>query len=148
MDMEKRNVNVSFGKNGNGFDTTRITLPVGWVKELGFSREDSSAIISFENNSIIIRKSTEKEEKEILLEKAESMLQKLETKSVTGNKRNSLKSSLNILLTECYNKKIDIEYLAVKYDIIKEINVYKTNEGKGSVVVGYEKFFNFKKEEK
>ncbi|MCI9063293.1 MAG: hypothetical protein HFJ17_01635 [Clostridia bacterium] len=54
--MERRKVNVSFGKNGNGFVTNKITLPVPWVKELGFNDNDRKAIIEFDKNKIIIKK--------------------------------------------------------------------------------------------
>lgn len=51
-----RNVNISFGKNGNGYMTTKITLPVPWVKELGFTEEDKQARIELKDNKIIIYK--------------------------------------------------------------------------------------------
>lgn len=51
-----RKANIMFNKNGNGFTTTRITIPVGWTKELGFSEEDKEAKISLDNNKIIIEK--------------------------------------------------------------------------------------------
>lgn len=60
---ELRNANVIFNKNGNGFVSTKITLPVPWVKELGFSEIDKNAIIEIENEKIIIRK----KEKDMLL---------------------------------------------------------------------------------
>ena len=78
------------------------------------------------------------------LEKAEEILKRLELKSTHGNVRNSLKARLNNVLSECYNSGIDIEYLAVKYDIIEEINVYKNTDGTGSVVVKYVRYYTFK----
>ena len=54
--MEIRNANIIFSKNGNGFLTTKITLPVGWVKELGASVEDKEVIITFNNKKIEIIK--------------------------------------------------------------------------------------------
>lgn len=80
-------------------------------------------------------------EKILLLKKAEKMLNDLQEGHVHGNKRTSLKHSLNILLSECYNKNIDIKYLSIKYPIIKEIDVYKTSNNNGSVVVVFEKKF-------
>lgn len=54
--MKKRNANIMFNQNGNGSDTTRITLPVTWIKEMGFTSKDRIANISFENDKIIIEK--------------------------------------------------------------------------------------------
>lgn len=82
-------------------------------------------------------------EKILLLEKAEKMLNDLQEGYIHGNKRTSLKHSLNILLSKCYNENIDIEYLSIKYPIVKEIDIYKTSNNNGSVVVVFEK--NFKK---
>lgn len=45
-----------FNKNGNGFTTTRITLPVPFVKELGFTEEDRDCTIKLIDNKIIIEK--------------------------------------------------------------------------------------------
>lgn len=54
--MEIRKANIIFSKNGNGFVTTKITLPVGWVKELGATAEDKEVIIKFDNKRIEIIK--------------------------------------------------------------------------------------------
>jgi len=80
------------------------------------------------------------------LEYAEKTLKKLQTKEVTGNNRKSLKSRLNIILTELYNNNIDIEFLAIKYDIIKSIDIYinKINNKK-FIIVRYENCYNFSK---
>ena len=51
-----RKAKMIFSKNGNGFDTIKINIPVGWAKELGFSKEDREGIIILENNKIIIKK--------------------------------------------------------------------------------------------
>lgn len=54
--MEIRKANIIFNKNGNGFQSNKITLPVGWIKEMNFSENDKQAIIEFDSNKIIIRK--------------------------------------------------------------------------------------------
>ena len=54
--MKRRNANMIFNKNGNGFDTTKITIPVVWAKELGFTKDDKTAILKFDGNKIIIEK--------------------------------------------------------------------------------------------
>ncbi len=56
MDKNKRNVKIIWGKNGNGFASTRITLPVPWAKKLGFTEEDKEALIELKDNEVIIRK--------------------------------------------------------------------------------------------
>lgn len=55
--MEKRNLNVSFYKAGNG-ESTRINLPLPWVRELGISKEEKEIELYFdkENEQLIIRK--------------------------------------------------------------------------------------------
>jgi antitoxin component of MazEF toxin-antitoxin module len=52
----KREAKITYGKNGQGFTTNRVTLPVPWVKELGFTKDDREAEIELEDDKIIIRK--------------------------------------------------------------------------------------------
>ena len=54
--MEERKANVIFAKNGNGYVTNRITLPVPWVKELGITEEEREVKIILEDDKIIIEK--------------------------------------------------------------------------------------------
>ncbi|MBP3801065.1 MAG: hypothetical protein J6I85_03405 [Clostridia bacterium] len=51
-----RNVNMIFSKNGNGFVTTKITIPVPWAKELGFTEDNKTAKLTLEDKKIIIEK--------------------------------------------------------------------------------------------
>ena len=60
---EIRKANILFNKTGQGSTTTRITLPVGWVRSLNFNEENRQALIEIDNNKIIIRKV----EKEMIL---------------------------------------------------------------------------------
>ena len=83
-------------------------------------------------------------ENENLLERIEETLHKLELRETRGNNRNSLKARLNMLLTEYYNLGNDINFIAVKYPMIKEINVYKTNQGNKAVVTKFVSNFKFK----
>lgn len=53
---ESREINISYGKNGNGFTSTRISIPVGWTKILGFSQDNRKAIVTLEQERIIIKK--------------------------------------------------------------------------------------------
>ena len=54
--MEERKANIIFAKNGNGYVTNRITLPVPWVKELGITEEEREVKIILEDDKIIIEK--------------------------------------------------------------------------------------------
>lgn len=56
QNKNQRKANMLFNKNGNGADTTRITIPVIWAKKLGFTSEEREAIIKLEGDKIIIRK--------------------------------------------------------------------------------------------
>lgn len=51
-----RKANVIFNKNGNGFISTKITLPVPWTKKLGVSEEDREVRIELDDHKIIISK--------------------------------------------------------------------------------------------
>lgn len=60
LNFNERVLNISFNKSGgtssrNGV-TTRITLPVSWVRELGATEEDRSVKASFKDGKIIIEK--------------------------------------------------------------------------------------------
>lgn len=54
--MEKRKANIIFNKNGRGFPTIKITLPVGWIREMGFTENDREAVIEFKDKEIKIKK--------------------------------------------------------------------------------------------
>lgn len=51
-----RKANLMFNKNGNGSTTTRISIPVPWAKELGFTEGNKTAIIKLMKDEIIIKK--------------------------------------------------------------------------------------------
>ena len=68
-DVEIRTTKILFAKNGNGYTTTRITLPVPWVKEMGFDDVNRTATLKFDGEKIIINKEDLKMEG-IILEKA------------------------------------------------------------------------------
>lgn len=48
--------NKSGGTSGQGGYTTRVTLPILWIKQMGISQEDREVKISFDGNRIIIEK--------------------------------------------------------------------------------------------
>ena len=56
--MEKRDVNISFYKAGNGGNSNRITLPKKWVEKIGITPENRAVeiVLDEENNSIVIKK--------------------------------------------------------------------------------------------
>ena len=55
---ETREQNMSYGLTGNKYKsrTTRMTIPVPWADELGFTPEDRKAKITLDNDKIIIEK--------------------------------------------------------------------------------------------
>lgn len=56
--MEKRTAKILWSKSGKGSDTTRVTLPVSWVRQMGLSYEERELDISFDEKTgiIIIKK--------------------------------------------------------------------------------------------
>lgn len=57
---EERILKVSFNKSGgtagrNGM-TTRVTLPIKWVRDLGITEEDREITAKIDENKIIIEK--------------------------------------------------------------------------------------------
>lgn len=55
--MEERKAKILFNKTGNNSITTRVTLPVTWVRELGATQEDREVILTLKDNKITIEKS-------------------------------------------------------------------------------------------
>lgn len=58
-----RAANIMFNKNGNGSLTTRIALPVPFVRALRVSKESPSVTIELNNDKIIIKKAPSSMEK-------------------------------------------------------------------------------------
>lgn len=65
---ETRKARVIFNKAGGsaskGSQTTRITLPVTWVREMGITEDSREVDITFQNGKIIIEKAKDSEERE------------------------------------------------------------------------------------
>lgn len=139
--MKEINKKILVNKGGSSGYSYRISLPVNFLKSIGVNENETTVTLVLDevNNQIIIKKNYI-----FLLEKAQEILKSLELKSTHGNVRNTLKSKLNDVLTECYNKGLDIEFLAVDYPMIKEINVFKTTDNTAAVVVVYNNNFKFK----
>lgn len=143
--MEDINKKLLINKGGSSGTSYRISLPVKFLKQIGINENENTVTVALDedNHQIIIKKNYL-----YLLNKAIEILKSLELKSVHGNVRNTLKSRLNSILSECYNKGIDIEFLAVDFPIIKEINVYKNSDDTASVVVVFEHNFKLKEDVK
>lgn len=54
--MEKRILNVSFGKAGNGGMSCRMSIPTKWIKEMQLSEDDREVEVTFKDNIITIKK--------------------------------------------------------------------------------------------
>lgn len=58
--MEVREAKVIFNKSGGtsgqGGFTTRVTIPISWIKQLEISPEEREITISFDGKKIIIEK--------------------------------------------------------------------------------------------
>ena len=52
--QETRTLKVSYNKSGAGNISTRISLPVTWVREMGLSQEFPAVIARFDGEKIII----------------------------------------------------------------------------------------------
>lgn len=53
---EERNLKISFTKSGSGSESTRISLPITWVRELGIDKDNREVIAIIEDGKIIISK--------------------------------------------------------------------------------------------
>lgn len=51
-----RELNIQMGKSGNGYLNPKINLPPTWIRQMGFTKEDRIATVTFEDNKIIIEK--------------------------------------------------------------------------------------------
>ncbi len=55
--MEKRDLNISFQKSGNG-KNARLIIPIPWLRELGITEEERQVELIFdkENSRLIVEK--------------------------------------------------------------------------------------------
>ena len=54
--LEKRQINVSYGKNGQGFRTTRIKITKKYFEKIGITEEKREVSVILYNDKIEIRK--------------------------------------------------------------------------------------------
>lgn len=59
ISFEPREINVSYSKSGSGSITTRINIPITWLRKLGVDEESREVILEFDEDRIIIRKNNE-----------------------------------------------------------------------------------------
>lgn len=59
--METRGCKISItnpgGNASKGAEKHRLSIPTAWAKAMGFTKDDRTAILTFENDKIIISKS-------------------------------------------------------------------------------------------
>lgn len=60
--MEKRKLNIVWNKSGSGSYSTRITIPISWIKEMGLDNQNRKVEVTFnkKNKEIKIKKYDEK----------------------------------------------------------------------------------------
>lgn len=54
--MEVRKLKIMFQKGGSGSTTTRISIPLSWVREIGVNEKEREVEVSFDGENIIIHK--------------------------------------------------------------------------------------------
>ena len=53
---DTRSLKIIFGKGGSGSTTTRLTLPITYIKQLGITPEERDVIVELDEDKIIIKK--------------------------------------------------------------------------------------------
>lgn len=55
--MKKRELKISFTKSGSGSNSSRITLPISWIKQMGLNIDKRDVEVNFnkEKNTIEIK---------------------------------------------------------------------------------------------
>ena len=54
--MNKRILKVIFTKGGSGSISTKLSLPIKWVRELGINEENREVVLELDKDKIIITK--------------------------------------------------------------------------------------------
>lgn len=62
-EIEKRELKISYTKSGAGNVSSRITLPIKWIREMGLSQEFPAVLVSFDGEKIIIETNEDANEK-------------------------------------------------------------------------------------
>ena len=58
----KKITKISFSSNANGYLTPKAVFPGKWAKEMGITPEDRQAVLTFDGETITIRKESKKGE--------------------------------------------------------------------------------------
>lgn len=53
---EKRQLKISFTKSGSGSESTRLSLPIKWIRELGIDKDNRDVTVEIDEDKIIIKK--------------------------------------------------------------------------------------------
>ena len=53
---DTRSLKIIFSKGGSGSTTTRLTLPITYIKQLGITPEERDVIVELDEDKIIIKK--------------------------------------------------------------------------------------------
>lgn len=53
---QTRKAKLIINKSGSGSLTTRATLPIVWIKEMGLNENERNLILEFDGEKIIIKK--------------------------------------------------------------------------------------------
>lgn len=53
--MEKRSLKISFMKSGSGSTSSRITLPITWIKKMGLDIDNREVEVSFNEKDNTIK---------------------------------------------------------------------------------------------
>lgn len=56
ISYEPRELNVIFTESKSGSTTTKLSVPITWLRRLGVTKEDREVKISIEDNRIVIEK--------------------------------------------------------------------------------------------
>lgn len=54
--MEARNMNIIFNKAGSGSISTKLNIPMLWIKQMGISQDNRKVILEFDGDNIVIKK--------------------------------------------------------------------------------------------
>ena len=49
-------MNIIFNKAGSGSMSTKVSIPISWIRQMGISQEDRNAVLEFDGKQITIRK--------------------------------------------------------------------------------------------
>lgn len=54
--MESRNMNIIFNKAGSGSMSTKVSIPISWIRQMGISQDDRNVVLEFDGKQIIVKK--------------------------------------------------------------------------------------------